>query len=411
MSIIRNPALAPEGRKKIAWAQRFMPALEEIFEKVLIPKQAFDGVKIGMAIHLEAKTAQLAIYLRRAGARVFAAGCNPLSTQDDVAAALAEYDGIEVYAKHDCNEKEYINFLYSVLANGPELTIDDGGDLIAAYREAFCNKDAYSHLIGGCEETTTGIHRLKALEFLGELPVPMMDVNDADCKHLFDNRYGTGQSVLTAIMATTNVLIAGKTFVVAGYGWCGRGVALRAAGMGANVIVTEVDPVRAMEAKMDGFRVMTMDEAAPIGDFFVTVTGFDSVITGEHYKRMKHNAFLANAGHFDVELNLRELRKLSVDEPVESRKNILTYMLENGNELHLLAEGRLVNLAAGDGHPAEIMDMSFALQALGLEYVLRHQRSNTKLENKLYRIPREIDERVAWAKLRTMSVEIDDLCK
>jgi adenosylhomocysteinase len=324
-----------------------------------------------------------------------------LSTQDDVAAALVE-DGFEVNAWRGVSTEQYEAHLIKTLSLCPDLMIDDGGDLTHLIHGQ-C-RDYAKNLIGGCEETTTGIHRLFARERAGLLDYPMIDVNDADCKHLFDNRYGTGQSVFDGIMHTTNIMISGKTLVVAGYGWCGRGVAMRAKGLGANVIVTEIDPVKAIEAIMDGFRVMPMSEAAPLGDIFVTLTGCKDVITGEHVAKMKNGATLANAGHFDVEINKNDLEALS--KRVFARKpNIMGYELSDGRIINLLAEGRLVNLAAGNGHPAEIMDMSFALQALCLEYLAK----NIDLENKVYDVPKNIDSAVARMKLEAMGSRIDKL--
>jgi len=393
--------LAEQGRDKINWAKAYMPLLNGIkadFEKT----QPFKGLRITMSIHLEAKTAWLAHTLKAGGAEVVCTGCNPLSTQDDIAEALREA-GFTVYAKHGENAEEYEADLKKALSQHPHLIIDDGGDLTALlHGEAAEYRD---QLIGGCEETTTGIVRLKALEREGKLLYPMIDVNDADMKHLFDNRYGTGQSTLTAIMAVTNLNIASRTVVVAGYGWCGRGFADRVRGMGAQVIITEIDPVKAIEAVMDGFRVMTMEEAAPLGDIFVTLTGCKDVITKAHMEKMKDGALLANSGHFDVEINKNDLTALS--KRIWQRKpDIMGYEMEDGRVLNLLAEGRLVNLAAGMGHPVEIMDMSFALQALGLAYMAAN---GSQLENRLYAVPREIDRSVAEQKLAAMGLSIDAL--
>ena len=401
MSIVKDPSLAEYGRMKIEWVQDFMPALSEIrrrFER----EKPFAGKKITMSIHMEAKTAYLATCLAAGGAEVHATGCNPLSTQDDVAAGLASL-GVNTYAVYGVNAKEYQNLLVAALSCHPDLIIDDGGDLLDLLT------GAYQHLgdrvIGGAEETTTGIHRLHARAREGLLPFPMMDVNDAKCKHYYDNKYGTGQSVWDAIMHTTNLLVAGKTVVVAGYGYCGRGVAMRARGMGANVIVTEIDPIKALEATMDGCRVMPMDEAAKEGDIFVTTTGCRDVITARHFVVMKDNAFLSNAGHFNVEVNGEELEKMAV-RVYKRRNDIVGYELADGRTLNLLAEGRLVNLASGNGHPAEIMDMSFALQALSLEYLLKN---GAKLDKQVYDIPQEIDDAVALMKLRGMDLHIDHL--
>lgn len=403
MSIIKDPSLAEQGKRKIEWVKKNMPVLTTISKEA--GGNIFHGAKIGMSIHLEAKTAFLALILKEAGAKVYATGCNPLSTQDDVAAALAS-EGVEVYAINGADEKTYHEHLCDVLANHPDFIIDDGGDLLKTWMESF-PREKYP-IIGGCEETTTGIHRLRELENKGELPIPMMNINDARCKHLFDNHHGTGQSVMTALMATTNLTIAGKTFVVAGYGNCGSGIAKRARGLGAIVIVTETDPVKALQAAMDGFQVMSMEEAAPLGDFFVTATGAPNVITGKHLEKMHDNVFLANAGHFDVEINLEDLKDIKFSRFRNRRRtNIETYELWDGRELHLLAEGRLVNLAAGDGHPAEIMDMSFSLQFLGLKWLLDHKSSLATLPAKVYDVPSELDDLVARTKLKTMNITID----
>ncbi|MCR5551934.1 MAG: adenosylhomocysteinase [Oscillospiraceae bacterium] len=401
MSIVKDTSLAEYGRMKIAWVRDFMPALGAIRER-MERERPFAGMKITMSIHMEAKTAYLATCLQAAGAEVHATGCNPLSTQDDVAAGLASL-GVETYAIHGVSEAEYQELLVAALSCHPDLIIDDGGDLVNLLT------GDYSHLadrlIGGGEETTTGIHRLLARAKAGKLPFPMMDVNDAMCKHYYDNKYGTGQSVWDAIMHTTNLLVAGKTVVVAGYGYCGRGVAMRAKGMGANVIVTEIDPIKALEASMDGMRVMTMDQAAPEGDIFVTVTGCRDVITKRHFEVMKHNAFLSNAGHFNVEVNGEALRQMAV-RVFPRRAEIVGYELPDGRVLNLLAEGRLVNLASGNGHPAEIMDTSFALQALCLEYVKDHGRG---LSHTVHEVPKAIDEAVSRLKLAGVGMAVDTL--
>ncbi len=329
-------------------------------------------------------------------------GCNPLSTQDDVAAAVAA-GGIDVYAHHGCSMEQYEADLDAALSCGPNIVIDDGGDLVHLLHTA--RRDLLPGVIGGCEETTTGIHRLKVMAREGTLCFPMVMVNEADCKHLFDNRYGTGQSVWDGINRTTNLIVAGKVVVVAGYGMCGKGVSMRAKGLGAKVVVTEVDPVRAIEAYMDGFTVMPMDEAAPLGDLFVTVTGCSGVITRDHMLRMKDGAILANAGHFDVEVDIAGLREMA-GEGYDARNNIRGYRLPNGRTLFVLAEGRLVNIAAGDGHPAEIMDMSFAIQALSAEYLVKNRGD---LAPGVVPVPREIDLRVARKKLETLGVSIDVL--
>ncbi len=401
MSIVRDASLAESGRMKIAWVQDFMPALAAIRER-FAKEKPFAGKRIAMSIHMEAKTAYLALCLAEGGAQVHATGCNPLSTQDDVAAGLASM-GVEVCCWHGATAEEYESHLTETLRCHPHLIIDDGGDLVNLL-SGKCS-DLADCLIGGCEETTTGIHRLKARAAAGALPFPMMNVNDAKCKHYYDNKYGTGQSVWDAIMHTTNLLVAGKTVVVAGYGYCGRGVAMRAMGMGANVIVTEIDPIKALEASMDGCRVMTMDEAAPVGDLFITTTGCKDVIVKRHMEMMKDNAFLSNAGHFNVEVNGDDLASLAV-KVYPRRAEIAGYEMADGRTLNLLAEGRLVNLASGNGHPAEIMDTSFAIQSLSLEYMLRN---GAKLDKAVYEVPEEIDAEVSRLKLAGLGMKVDKL--
>ena len=401
MSIVRDMSLAEHGRMKIQWVQDFMPALSAI-KKQFEAEQPFAGKKIAMSIHMEAKTAYLALVLKAAGAEVYATGCNPLSTQDDVAAGLASL-GVNVFAWHGATAEEYREHLAKTLSCHPDLFIDDGGDLL----ELLCSvcKDYGDNVQGGCEETTTGVHRLKARAAADALPFPMMNVNDAKCKHYYDNKYGTGQSVWDAIMHTTNLLVAGKTVVVAGYGYCGRGIAMRAGGMGATVIVTEIDPIKALEATMDGFMVMTMDEAAPLGDIFVTATGCRDVITARHFKVMKDNAFLSNAGHFNVEVNGEELEQMARRVYLR-RDEIMGYEMPDGRTLNLLAEGRLVNLASGNGHPAEIMDMSFSIQAMSLKYLMEHRQ---EMERDVYEVPAEIDDLVSKIKLDAMGLKVDTL--
>ena len=406
MSRIKDASLAPSGRKKIEWVRSFMPALTEI-EKQFEAEKPFRGLRIAVSVHLEAKTANLGLVLAKGGAEVHLTGCNPLSTQDDVAAAVAEM-GVETFGIYGVTPAEYEDLLAETLACHPHLIVDDGGDLINLLGGR-CREYA-DQLIGGCEETTTGIHRLKAREREGVLPCPMMAVNDAKAKHYYDNKYGTGQSVWTAIMDTTNLIVAGKTVVVAGYGWCGKGTAMRAKGMGANVIVTEVDPFKALDATMDGFRIMQMDEAAKVGDIFVTVTGCKDVITPKHFAVMKDQAVLCNAGHFDCEVDIASLKKMAVKEE-DRRKNIVGYTLPDGRTLNVLGEGRLVNLACGMGHPAEIMDMSimdmsFAVQALSLKWLVDHK---DELTTKVYRIPDTIDDEIGRAKLAAMGLSIDQL--
>ena len=401
MSLIADSALAPAGEVKIKWVERNMPVLRGIGEDFKRTRP-FAGLKVALSVHLEAKTAYLCRVLEMGGAEMYVTGSNPLSTQDDVAAALAA-GGMQVFARYGCSMEEYEKCLCSVLEIGPNLIIDDGGDLVHLMHTKYTGLIA--QVIGGCEETTTGIHRLRAMDRAGELRFPMVMVNEADCKHMFDNRYGTGQSVWDGINRTTNLIVAGKYVVVSGYGWCGKGVALRAKGLGAKVIVTETDPIRALEAVMDGYEVMPMREAAPIGDLFVTVTGCSGVITAEHFETMKDGAILTNAGHFDVEVDMAGLRALAVEQ-YEARHNIQGYVLPNGKTLFTIAEGRLVNLAAGDGHPAEIMDMSFAVQALSAEYLAQHRDT---LKAGVLSFPRELDKAVARRKLDAMGVSIDRL--
>ncbi len=401
MSSIKDISLAKSGHDKINWVKSYMPVLNIINEQ-FTKEKPFAGKKISMSIHLEAKTAYLAITLAAGGAEVYVTGCNPLSTQDDVAAALVDL-GFEVNAWRGVTDAEYEEHLKKTLSLCPDVMIDDGGDLTHLLHGE-C-REYGKNLIGGCEETTTGIHRLFARQAAGLLDYTMIDVNDADCKHLFDNRYGTGQSTLDGIMNSTNLIIAGKTVVVAGYGWCGKGVAMRAKGMGANVIVTEIDPVKGIEAVMDGFRVMTMDEACSLGDLFITVTGCKDVIRAEHFEKMKDGVLLANSGHFDVEIDKVALGKMAKKQ-WERKPNIMGYEMADGRIINLLAEGRLVNLAAGNGHPAEIMDMSFAIQAKSLEYLVKNAG---KLEKKVYQVPREIDNEVAALKLRALGASLEVL--
>lgn len=401
-SMIKDIALAPTGHQKIAWVKEHMPLLNILNERYA-EKKIFDGLNMVLTIHLEAKTAYLAQTLKNCGANVVVTGSNPLSTQDDVAAALAD-SGITVFATHACSQEEYDLYLSKALDTKPSLIIDDGGDLVNMLHST--RRELIPNLIGGSEETTTGVHRLKALNEAGKLAFPMIAVNDAYCKYLFDNRYGTGQSSWDGIMRTTNLAVAGKTVVVAGYGWCGKGVAMRAKGLGANVIVTEIDPIKGIEAVFDGFRVMPMREAAKYGDFFVTVTGCKDVITKEHFPLMKDGAVLANAGHFDVEINVKDLEAMTVEPAYEVRKNITTYTMPNGKKINLLGEGRLVNLACGDGHPVEVMDLSFAMQFLAMKYLLEHKG---ELQNNLYVLPEELNTEIAALKLEAMGAGIDTL--
>lgn len=400
-SMIRDIALAPQGHDKINWVKNFMPVLNSLNEEFSKTKP-LAGKKMVVTMHLEAKTAYLGLVLKNAGAEVVVTGSNPLSTQDDVAAALAE-SGVTVYAWYNCTDDEYNTFLHKALDSEPDMIIDDGGDLVSLLHGE--RSDLAKNILGGSEETTTGVHRLKALEAEGRLSFPMVAVNDAYCKYLFDNRYGTGQSTWDGIMRTTNLVVAGKNVVVAGYGWCGKGVAMRAKGMGANVIITEVDPIKAIEAVFDGFRVMPMQEAAKLGDIFVTLTGCRDIITEDHFKVMKSGAMMANAGHFDIEINKMQLEKLAVSKK-NVRKNIEEFIMKDGRKLYLLAEGRLVNLAAGDGHPTEIMDLSFAVQALSALHIAKNHQS---MENKVYIMPDEVNVRIAEIKLKALQISIDAL--
>ena len=391
-SVIRDIDLAPQGIQKIDWVEKHMPVLSGI-AKQFREEQPFAGLKVVVSVHLEAKTAYLAQVIHEGGGEVYATGSNPLSTQDDVCAGLASR-GVTVLATHGCTLEEYHDFQCKALSVKPDVIIDDGGDMVHILHEE--HPEWAVNLRGGCEETTTGIIRLRNRAKAGQLRFPMFNINDADCKHLFDNRYGTGQSVWDGVMRTTNLVVAGTTVVVAGYGWCGKGVAMRAKGLGAKVVVTEVDPVKAIEP---------MAEAAKVGDWFVTVTGCDGVIRPEHMLEMKEGAILCNAGHFDVEVDVAGLRALA-KESREVRHNIEGFLLPNGKTIYLLAEGRLVNLAAGDGHPAEIMDMSFALQA---ECARRMAECGRDMKPDLYSVPVDIDKAVATRKLMALGVSIDVL--
>ena len=392
--------LAPSGERKISWAWRNMPLLRAIradFEKT----RPFEGLKITLSVHMEAKTACLCRTLAAGGAEMSATGCNPLSTQDDVAAALAA-GGMTVFAKHGTTPEEYDRLLTIALGNGPNIIIDDGGDLVNIMHTKL------QHLIpgvyGGCEETTTGIMRLLSMASANTLKFPMIAVNNAQCKYLFDNRYGTGQSVWDGINRTTNLVVAGKNVVIAGYGWCGKGIAMRAKGFGAKVIITEIDPVKALEAMMDGFEVMPMDRAAQIGDLFITSTGCADVITERHFSKMKDGAVMCNAGHFNVEVDVGWLDKNA--EKSEQKPNIVGYKLGDGKQVFVLAEGRLVNLASGDGHPVEIMDMSFAIQALSAQYLAQNYLN---LAPGVIPVPKDIDSTVARKKLESSGLSIDKL--
>ena len=398
-STVRNHELAPAGQVKIDWAAAHMPVLNRLRDEYM-QSRPFDGLRVGICLHLEAKTAHLARVLADLGAEVTITGSNPLSTQDDVAAGLVS-EGVEVHSWYGATATEYEDFVMKVVNSGPNLIIDDGGDLVTLLHSR--RRDLLSDVVGGAEETTTGLLRLRAMHDAGELGFPMIAVNDALSKYLFDNRYGTGQSVWDGILRSTNLVAAGKLVVIAGYGWCGKGVALRARGMGARVLVTEVDPIAANEALMDGCEVATMDEAAPRGDIFIAVTGCRDVICERHFATMKDGAILCNAGHFDVEVAVEDLERQYPSRQV--RANITEYRRPDGVRLYLLGEGRLVNLACADGHPAEIMDMSFALQLLALDYLVRAE----DLRPGVHRVTDEIDQKVASLRLKALGISIDRL--
>ena len=400
-SMIRDIKLAPSGHDKIEWVKNFMPVMRAVDEEFSRTKP-FAGKKMVITLHLEAKTAYMAEVFMHAGAEVAITGSNPLSTQDDVAAALVE-DGVNVFAWHDCTEEEYFKFIDEALKIEPDFIIDDGGDLVHALHTT--HRDLLPKIVGGSEETTTGVHRLRGLAQEGKLEFPMIAANDAYMKFLFDNRYGTGQSTWDGIMRTTNLVIAGKTVVIAGYGWCGKGGAMRARGLGANVVITEVDPIKAIEAVFDGFRVMPMDEAAKIGDIFLTLTGDKDVIVKRHFESMKDGAMLANSGHFDCEINIPELESLSKSRR-KVRNNIEEFLQKDGRKIYLLAEGRLVNLAAGDGHPAEIMDLSFGVQFFSMMHLLEHGK---ELKKEVHLMPNEVNVKLAELKLKSLGMAIDTL--
>lgn len=402
-SWLKDLSLAPQGETKINWVRNFMPVLREIKQDFLKQKP-LAGKKIVICLHLEAKTAYLARVLQAGGAEVTVVASNPLSTQDDVVAALVQ-KGIRALAQRGVTEAEYKEQLHRALQLRPNLLIDDGADLLTLLHTEY--QELLPEINGGCEETTTGINRLKALQKAGQLQIPVIAVNDALMKHLFDNRYGTGQSVWDSLNGTTNLLVAGKNVVVAGYGWCGRGISLRAKGLGAKVIITEVDPVRANEALLDGFAVMPMQEAARLGNIFITATGNKHVLSESHFRVMPHGALLANAGHFDLEINKDDLSKLAVTQR-EIKTNITEFVFADGRKLFLLAEGRLVNLASGDGHPIEIMDLSFALQALSLVFLTKHFR---EFAPGIIKVPHEIDYQVATLRLKAVGCALDVLSK
>ncbi|MCC7571813.1 MAG: adenosylhomocysteinase [Candidatus Methanofastidiosum sp.] len=401
---VKDLSLSEKGKLRIEWAQREMPVLALIKEEFK-KNSTLKGYKIGCCLHVTTETANLMIALKEGGAEVFLCASNPLSTQDDVAASLVKDYGISVFAIRGEERDTYYDHLNKVLDAKPNITMDDGGDLVSTIMKE--RNDVLSEIIGGTEETTTGVIRFKSMEKEGVLKYPIIAVNDAMTKHFFDNRYGTGQSTLDGIIRATNVLLAGKNFVVSGYGWCGKGVATRASGMGAKVIVTEADAIKAIEATMDGFQVMKMEEASRIGDIFVTVTGNINVIREEHFRNMKDGAIVANSGHFNVEIDINSLEKLSSSKRV-IRDSVEEYTLREGKKIYLLGEGRLINLAAAEGHPASVMDMSFANQALSAEYL---SKEGKKLENKVYPVPLNIDRRIATLKLRSMGISIDTLTK
>ncbi|GBE30066.1 adenosylhomocysteinase [bacterium BMS3Bbin04] len=400
---VRSLELADEGLRRIRWADNDMPVLEQIREEFRM-NQPLKGMRMSACLHVTAETANLVRALQAGGAEIVLCASNPLSTQDDVAASLVRDFDIRVYAVHGASNEDYYAHLNAAAQHKPHVTMDDGCDLVTLIHEKY--PDLIENMVGSLEETTTGVIRLRAMEKSGALKLPVIAVNDAKTKNMFDNRYGTGQSTLDGIIRATDILIAGKTIVVVGYGWCGRGFADRCKGMGANVVVTEIDPVKALEAAMDGFRVMTMDEAAEVGDLFCTLTGNKHVIRGEHFAKMKDGAIVANSGHFDIEIDIPALNDMAKSVQRGVRGNVDEYVLDNGNRVFLLAEGRLINLAAAEGHPASVMDMSFATQALASSYVTEN---GSKLEAKVYDPPSEIEDRVAGLKLTAMGLEIDSL--
>ncbi|WP_420631878.1 adenosylhomocysteinase [Candidatus Leptofilum sp.] len=400
---IKNPDLAPGGRLRIEWASQEMPVLQGVYDE-FESERPFTGLRISGCMHVTTETANLVVALQAGGADVMLCASNPLSTQDDVAASLVSHYEIPVFAIKGEDNETYHKHIQAVLDHKPNIIMDDGSDVTSTIHKE--RRDVMSHVIGGTEETTTGIIRLRAMAADGALEFPMMAVNDAQTKHLFDNRYGTGQSTMDGVVRATNYLIAGKTVVVAGYGWCSRGIAMRASGLGGNVIVTEVDPLKALEAVMDGFRVMPMLEAAPIGDIFVSATGNIHVFDRHHFEAMKDGALLANSGHFDVEVNKEALLDMATGEPKRVRPFVDQYVMKDGRKLNLLGEGRLINLAAAEGHPASVMDMSFAGQALSAKYLVDNKGN---LENKVYTVPEEVDQRIASLKLQAMGVNIDTL--
>lgn len=402
---IKDIGLAAEGRRRIDWVKHNMPLLrgyQEKYESMPQEEKPFNGVKISLSIHMEPKTAYLCEVIQSAGAELYCTGSNVLSTQDSACAALAE-EGIHIYAVHGESKENYYKHIEMALECKPNIIIDDGGDLVALLHST--RPELAEEVWGGCEQTTTGIIRLKAMEKDGVLKFPMMAVNDAKCKHFFDNRYGTGQSVWDSLMRNLNLIIASKTVVVAGYGWCGKGIALRAAALGATVIVTEIDPVKAIEAKMDGYQVMPMADAAPLGEIFISATGCNKVVSVDHMMLMQDRAIMCNAGHFDAEVDVAGLEKIATDK-YEARANVMAYVLPNGKTVHVIGEGRLVNIAAADGHPAEVMDMSFAVQFMSAMYILKNKG---KLENKVIDVSAEMDDTIAAERIAAWGIEIDTL--
>ncbi len=399
---VKNLKLAKEGKRRIEWADNYMSVLT-LIRKRFIKEKPLKGMKIAGCLHVTTETANLVLTLKAGGAKVYLCASNPLSTQDDVASSLVKDYGISVFAKKGEDNRTYYEHINEVLDIKPNITVDDGADLVSIVHKK--RKTLVADILGGTEETTTGIIRLRSLEERKLLMYPIISVNDANTKHLFDNRYGTGQSTIDGVLRATNILLAGSRFVVCGYGWCGRGVAMRARGMGANVIVCETDPLRALEAVMDGYSVMSIKEAAKVGDVFVTLTGNISVLRAEHFKTMKDGAVICNAGHFNVEIDIPTLSKMSKKKR-KVRESVEEYTLKNGKRLNLLGEGRLVNLAAAEGHPASVMDMSFANQALACEYI---RKNSGKLEQKVYKVPSIIDKEIARLKLESLNVKIDKL--
>ena len=400
---VKNADLAPGGRHRIEWAEQEMPVLRQIRER-FAKERPLQGVKMAACLHVTTETANLMRTLQAAGADVVVCASNPLSTQDDVAASLVVHDEIPVYAIKGEDNDTYYNHINAALDHHPQITMDDGADLVSTLHKE--RVDQLREIVGGTEETTTGVIRLKAMAKDGALKFPVMAVNDAMTKHFFDNRYGTGQSTLDGIVRATNILLAGKTFVVCGYGWCGKGLAKRAAGMGANIIVTEVDALAALEAVMDGFRVLPLMDAAPLGDFFCTVTGDKHIIDRHHFEAMKDGAIICNSGHFNLEINIPALQELSEGKALRVREFVEQFTLADGRRINLLGEGRLINLTAAEGHPASVMDMSFANQALSAEYMLTHSQ---ELRNEVYDVPEEVDRSIARMKLEAIGVEIDTL--